>query len=173
MPLISVPGIGLIRSEDKELERKLQQGDGLMWPGDPTLELRYGIASAPCRMQHPVTGRWLNRGDQIAKRYEVWRHTEDGTDEPLGHWTIEEFDRILFDIVGMRASFEGKRPDVIERIDLANAKVEKANSDKFRDRYGEMLDHAKRLAHDISNPQTTFRQMGGSDDRADRNLQKA
>lgn len=173
MPLISLPGIGYIRSEDKELDRQLREGDGLVWSGDPSLELRYGIASAPRRMQHPTTGKWLNRGDMIAKRYEVWTHTPDGEDEPIGHWTIEEFDRILFDIAGMKAGFEGKRPDVIERIDLANAKVEKAQVDQFRDRYGEMYDHAARLAHDISNPQTTFRQMGGSDDRADRNLQKA
>src|SRR5258706_14006893 len=134
-------GIGYVRADDEDLDRKLREGDGLAWAGDPSLELRYGILSAPRRMQHPVSHRWINRGDMVAKRYEVWRHTENGEDVIIGHWTLEEYDRILFDITMMRAGAIGKAPDVEQRIDAHNAEIEKKASADFRDHYGPMLDH--------------------------------
>lgn len=170
--LTNVPGIGFMHADAVELDRKLREGDGLVWKGDPDLWLGVGVATAPKRMQHPVTGKWLNRGDMVAKRYEVWRHTETGEDLLIGHWRIEEFDRILFDVAGMRASFEGRAPSTLDKIDAHNAELEKKASDEFRGYYGEMMTHLKRLVHDRTQPKNTFRQVGGSADDTGRNLSK-
>lgn len=154
-------GIGYMHAGAEELERKLRYGDGILWQGDPRLDLAVGVLLAPRRMQHPKTGRWLNRGDVVFKRYEVWRHTEDGSEELLGHWLIEEFDRILFDIVQMRAGFEGKIPTAIERIDVKNAAIDKQKSDNFRNAYGAFAEHYFQLWHDRNNPRKTFRGLPG------------
>lgn len=159
--LQNVPGVGFMHGEAHELDRKLREGDGLAWSGDPRLYLSVGVLSAPRLMQHPVSKRWINRGETIAKRYEVYRHNEDGSETLLAHWKIEEFDRILFDIQQMRAGAEGRIPDVIERIDLANAKTEAKNDQAIRDNLGEAIHHAASLAHDRNNPAHTFRQMPG------------
>lgn len=156
-------GQGWAHAAAEELDRQLREGDGLMWAGDPRLDLRIAIASAPRAMLHPITQRRVRAGDELFRRYEVYRHNEDGTEESIGHWRIEEFDRILFDVVGMKASYEGKREDVISRIDAANAEVERKNSDTFRDAYGTMLDHSYRLAHTLAGePGTTFYQVGNA-----------
>lgn len=160
------PGAGYIHADAAKLDRQLREGDGLIWKGDPTLELRVGVLSAPKRMQHPMTGKWLNRGDIIARRYEVWSHTIEGKDELIGHWLIEEFDRILYDIAGAKASFEGRAPSTIEQIDKHNASLEQANSDEFRNYYGTMLEHATRLARDITHGESTFYQVGNSKNEA-------
>lgn len=156
-------GQGWVHAAAEKLDRQLREGDGILWAGDPRLDLRIAIASAPRGMPHPITGRWTPRGGELFRRYEVYRYNEDGTEESIGHWRIEEFDRILFDVVQMKAGYEGKTPDVISRIDAANAEVEKANSDKFRDAYGTMLDHSYRLAaHHAGEPGTTFYQVGNA-----------
>lgn len=100
----------------------------------------------------------------IAKRYEVWRWNEDGTETIIGHWTIEEFDRILFDIVTMRAGAEGRAESVIDRIDAGNSEIEKKNSAAFRDSYGEMREHFQRLVHDRTQPANIFRGIPGRRD---------
>lgn len=173
MPLISQPGTGFIHSEAERIDRQLREGDGLVWKGDPRLSLGVKVMAAPRRMQHPVTDKWLNRGDMIAKQYVVERYNEDGTETEIGHWKIEEIDRILYDVAQMKAGYEGKIPDVEARIDANNAAIEKDNSRQFHDFYGAAAEHAMRLAHDRNNPQVTFRQMGGSDERPDRNLTHA
>lgn len=172
MPFVSSPGVGFIHSEAAEVDRQLREGDGLVWTGDPSLELRVGIRSAHKRMQHPITGRWLNRGDMIAKRYEVWSHTLDGEDVLINHWKIEEFGRILFDIAGQKASFEGRKPTAEEQIDANNARIDKANTDQLRDHYGAMFEHAFSIAQERTAGRLTHRGVGGSDERADRNLAK-
>lgn len=167
--MINRRDVGYVRADDKELDRKLREGDGVGWSGDPRLELRYGVLTAPKRMQHPATGRWLNRGDLVAKRYEVW----DAVDEQMiGHWTVEEFDRILFDVSRMKAGAMGRIDGVEARIDKHNAKMDKDANDRFRDAYGSFAEHYLQLWHDRNNPKKTFRQVGGSDERPDRNLSK-
>lgn len=133
-----------------------------MWSGDPRLSLGVKVMCAPRRMQHPVTKKWLNRGDMIAKQYVLLRWNEDGTETEVNHWQIEEFDKILTDVAQQKAGYEGKIPSAIERIDLNNSKIEKAKSQEFHDFYGAAAEHAMLLAHDRSQPQTTFRQMPGS-----------
>lgn len=170
MPLIRDNAAGYVRSEDAELDRQLREGDGLVWKGDPSLSLAYGLLLAPKRMQHPVTGRWLNRGDLIAKRYEVYTHTPDGEDTLLSHWKMDEFGRILFDIAGMKAGFEGRAPTAEERIDKNNAAVEKASTDQFRDHYAAMYEHAHSIIQEKLVGKMTHRQVGGTNEDASRNL---
>lgn len=173
MPLTHEHGAGWVRSEDAEIDRQLREGDGLVWKGDPSLWLGYGVLTAPKRMQHPVTGRWLNKGDLIAKRYEVWRHTEEGLDVFVNHWKMDEYGRILFDIAGQKAGFEGRAPSAEERIDKNNAAVEKRATDAFRDSYAAMYEHMHSIVQERTQGRLTHRGVGGSNEDAGRNLAKA
>jgi len=143
---------GWIRADAADLDRKLRTGDGIQWPGDPDLDLRQGV------VEEVLWGR--PTGKIVARRWEVWRHCEDGIDRIVGHWRLEEFDQIIFDLARMRAESAGHE-DVIERIERADATVEKANTDKFRDNYGEMLEHMSKLWHDTHEGRNVFRGMPG------------
>jgi hypothetical protein len=137
-----VPGQagGFVHQGAIDIDRKLREGDGITWTGDPRLELRIGTLETP-----KVNGK-----RRVARRYEVWRNMEDGREERIGHWTMAELGMILHDVAVMKAGGEGRIDNVSSRIDLANAKVEKDQSDKYRDAMGEMLDHAARLNHDLT-----------------------
>lgn len=149
-----------VRTDAAELERKLQVGDGMGFPGDPRLFLSQGIVAAAKRTQHPVTGAWLNKGDVLARRWEVWRTCEDGIDRKIGTWRMEEFDRILLDMSGMRLDAPG-HVDATESIDAANAKIDKDNSDDIKEHMGEAMEHMAKLHHDTTEPKNVFRGMPG------------
>lgn len=151
--------LGYLHGEAPELDRKLREGDGIMWRGDPRLELRMGILTAKRNGPNPATGRWQRRGDIVARRYEVWRNMEDGTEQRIGHWLLEEFDRILVDLGPMDPRSPGHVP-VADRLEKADAQVEKAQSAAFREAVGPMLEHQMRLAHDRNNPGVFFPQAG-------------
>ena len=138
-----VPGSagGFVHSGAEVLDRQLRDGDGIIWTGDPRLELRMGI------LEETRSGRKTGR---VARRYEVWRNMEDGSEQRIGHWTMAEMHMILHDVARMRAGAEGKIDGVEARIDKANAAIEKEQSAIYRDRMGEMLDHAARLNHDLA-----------------------
>lgn len=167
MPGVLRPSADLdwVRADAEDLDRKLREGDGILWAGDPDLELRQGVVQAQRRVQHPKTGAWLNRGDIIARRWEVWRHCEDGVDRKIGGWRMEEFDRILMDIAGMRLGAPNTTP-VLDRIDAANAEMEAKASKLYRDAMGEALEHGAKLFHDTTFGPNTFRQVGGLRDDA-------
>lgn len=152
--------LGYLHGDAPELDRKLREGDGLAWQGDPALWLQVGVLTAKRPGFDENLKRHVNRGDIVARRYEVWRHTEQGEDVMIGHWKIEEFDKILFDLVSMDPRSRGHVP-VEERLLKAEAAKEKEESDKFRDAIGPMLEHQMLLAHDTANPKTKFRQVGG------------
>lgn len=153
MGMVYVPGNdgGFQHSGAEDLDRQLREGDGIIWGGDPDLFLAVGVVEEVRNGQK--TGR-------VARRYEVFSE-KDGTPTLLGHWRMDEFHRILHDIVLMRAGATGREESVLDRIDKDNAKIEKDNSDDFRQHYGEMLDHAARLVHDRQEGPNTFRQVGG------------
>ena len=127
---------GYMHAGAVELDRKLKEGDGLIWAGDPDLDLHMGV----------VTERAT--GQIKARCYEVWRYCEDGQERMIGRWRLEEFDRILLDVSIMKAGATGRITDAQTRIDAANAATEKDQQDKFVDKLGETLDHALRLEHD-------------------------
>lgn len=151
---VLVPGAdgAFLHSGAVELDRKLREGDGTGWTGDRHLFLAIGVA------EETRSGRKTGR---IARRYEVHREYDDGRTELIGHWRMEEFDRILYDLAIMRAGAEGRTEGVLDRIDKSNAEIEAEQSRAFRDSYGEMLDHAARLTHDLQEGRSTFRQVGG------------
>lgn len=155
MPYIPHPDIGYVHAEAYELERKLREGDGIFYSGDPRLELRVGVMV-------PTKGKY--RGQIRGRRYEVWRHGEDGKDVRIGHWRLEEFDRILLDMAQMDVRTPGHE-SIIDRIEAGNDEHEKKLARDFRDAYGEMLEHGHKLIHDRNNPRTTFRGLPGLRDR--------
>ena len=146
MPLIPTEA-GFLHSGTDDLARLLVIGDGMGWPGDPRLDLRIGV------IKEKATGR-------IGRRYEVWRTNEDGTETRIGHWKIEEFDRILFDLTRMRMDSPGHVSAEAE-IDAHNAAIEAKRSDEARDALGEMMEHAAKLHHDTTQPRNVFRGIPG------------
>jgi hypothetical protein len=152
--LINRPGIGTIDHDAWELDRKLREGDGVIWPGDPHLTLELAVVEARDR----TTGK-----RHVGRRYEVWRACEDGMDRLIGHWRLDEKHAILPELARMRIEAPG-HVDVVESMRAGNARVEAATRDKYRDAMGACLDHAARLLHDRTQPKTTFRQVGGRRD---------
>lgn len=143
---------GWVRADAADLDRKLREGDGIHWSGDPDLDLRQGVVEE-MRSGRPT-------GKIVARRWEVWRHCEDGVDRLIGHWRMEEFDRILFDLAAMRAEAPG-HVDVIDSIDAKNLAAEAAIWEPWRQAQGEMLEHMAKLYHDRNNPKNVFRGMPG------------
>lgn len=143
---------GWVRADAPELDRKLREGDGIHWSGDPDLDLRQGV------VEETKNGR--PTGKIVARRWEVWRHCEDGVQRPIGTWRMEEFDRILFDLAAMRAEAPG-HVDVVDSIDAKNAANEEKVWQPFRDAQGEMTEHLAKLWHDRNNPKNVFRGMPG------------
>jgi hypothetical protein len=143
---------GWVRADAADLDRKLREGDGIHWTGDPRLELRQGVIEE-MRWGRPT-------GKIVARRWEVWRHCEDGTDQMIGHWRMEEFDRILLDLALMRADAPGHEfiADVLDRKD---AEQEKKVWGKWRESQGAMLEHLAKLYHDTHEPKNVFRGMPG------------
>lgn len=146
-PLTFNPEIGWLHSGAEELDRQLRDGDGMGWPGDPRLSLSVGV------LEHRLTRA-------VGRRYEVWRHNEDGTDTIIAHWRLEDFDRILFDLAKMRLDAPG-HVDTQDEIDKHNAAIEADIDAKAKDSLGEMMEHAAKLHHDTNNPRNVFRQMPG------------
>lgn len=151
---------GYVHSDAAETDRKLREGDGLVWQGDRRLELRMGILTAKRTGYHAQCRRHVTKGEVIARRYEVWRHNEDGTDEPVGHWTLEEYDRILFDLAGLRLDSPG-HVDTGAKVDANNAAVEDAAADDYSQHLGEATEHMAKLVHDRTQPGNTFRGIPG------------
>lgn len=165
MALLTPHGaLGYLHGEAIELDRKLREGDGLMWQGDPALSLNVGVMTAKRSGYDENVKRRVTRGEAVARRYEVWRHTEDGEDVIIGSWRIEEFDKILFDLVQMDPRSRGHE-DLADRLDKADEEKAKADSEKFRDTVGPMIEHQMKLAHDIFNPRNEFFGVNGLRDQ--------
>lgn len=140
--MLHTPDGGVVAPEYQDLVRKLQQGDGIMWTGDPNLWLGIGV------LTNRKTGK-------TGRRLEVWRHNEDGSDTIVGHWLPSEQFKIIYDLAQMRLDSPGHQ-DVLDRIDKHNDAVEKAATERAQEAMIEMLDHALHLQHDRNNPKTKF-----------------
>lgn len=157
---------GYMHADAPELDRKLREGDGIVWTGDPRLFLSMGIVVANRRTWVDELGRYVQPGEVIARRYEVWRHGEDGRDYLIGTWRLEEFDRILMDLAPMRLDSPG-HVDAIEEIDRHNEALERENSRKFKEAMIEGVEHQVKLWHDLHNPKNVFRGIPGLRDTND------
>ena len=151
---------GYMHADAPELDRKLREGDGIFWTGDPRLYLSMGIVTAERRVWVDELGRYAQPGEVIARRYEVWRHGEDGRDHLIGTWRLEEFDRILMDLAPLRLDSPG-HVDTIEAIDKHNEALERENSRKLKETLMEGLEHQIKLWHDLHNPKNVFRGIPG------------
>lgn len=142
---------GMIHSDVDDLVRLIQNGDGMGWPGDPRMYIGIGVLVR----KNKITGQ-----KKEGRRYEVWRLNEDGQETMIGHWRLEEKDRIIFDLAQMRLDSPG-HVDALEAIDAHNAKIERAASDKFRDHMGEAISHGADVLAERTGGKNKFRQMPG------------
>lgn len=140
---------GYMSSEWTDLDRKIREGDGIMWPGDPRMWLGVGIVEARGHQ-----GR-ITRKAPVGRRLEVWRDCEDGESRLVGAWHPTELFRILVDLCAMRVEAPG-HVSAETRIDDHNDKIEKDAADAQADKTCEALEHALRLRHDKLEPQTRF-----------------
>ena len=165
------PGTGLVHADADKLHWQLKHGDGIHWAGDDRLELGMETQEAQSGGWVEQLGKRVRKGQVLARRYAVYRHNEDGTFLRIGHWRLEEFDRILFDIAGLRAEAPNHEQSS-ELIDAANAASEKQATDDYVSASAQMLEHRLRIWADTTQGKTRFRQVLGSDERSDRNLAK-
>lgn len=154
---------GFMHADAGELARKLQQGDGILWPGDPRLELGMETLAAPKSMWFTPFGRRVHKGEILARRYVVIRHNEDGSSEPIGHWRLEDFDRIIMDIAPLRLDAPG-HVDALTAIDAHNDALEKTNDEIAVGVMMEDNEHRLKLWADTTQGKTMFRQVGGMRD---------
>jgi len=154
------PGTGLVHAGADELHHKLKYGDGIFWAGDPRLELGMETQEAKQGGWIEELGRYVRKGQVLARRYAVYRHNEDGTFLRIGHWRLDEYDRILIDIAGLRAE-SPNHEQTSDLIDKANEAAEKATTDAYVGVGADMLEHRMRIWHDTTQPKNRFRGMPG------------
>lgn len=143
--------------EWRDLARKLVEGDGLGWPGDPRLYLQVLVATET----DSTTGR-----KRTGRLLEVRRENEDGSDTPIGHWRPDEQMRVCYDLAQMRLESPG-HVSAVEAIDQHNDRLQEEASEEARGKLFEVLEHALKLHHDRHNPRNTFF-MNGAGNRGGR-----
>lgn len=151
--MLHLPDGGVVAPEYAELTRRLQQGDGINWTGDPRMWLGIGV------LENRRTGK-------TGRRLEVWRTNEDGTETLIAHWLPAEQHRILYDLANMRVDRPG-HVSIEDRIDRHNDALQETLAQKAREEMFETLEHALKLDHDRNNPRTKFF-MNGAPDRGAR-----
>lgn len=150
--LTPTEGFGWLRGDAPDLDRKLRAGDGLAWAGDPDLDLRQGVVEE-VRSGRPT-------GNIVARRWEVWRHCEDGLDRMVGHWRMEEFDRILFDLTRMRVDSPG-HVDSVDHIEAHNVANEERLWAPGHEALANAHEHLAKLWFDRNHPKQKFRGIPG------------
>ncbi len=141
----------------------------LGWRGDPRLSLVVGVISAGKTGYSSRVGRYVTVGQAIGYRYEVWRHCEDGEDRRILSKPMDKLHEVLPELCKM----DPRSPGFVDSFVQAEKDSDKAHAEagyRIREAQGEMAEHLFALWHDRNNPQHTFRQVGGSDERPDRNL---
>jgi hypothetical protein len=157
------PGTGIVHAGADELHWKLKHGDGIHWAGDERLELGMETQEAQKGGWIEELGRYVRKGQILARRYAVYRHNEDGTFNRIGHWRLEEYDRILFDIAGLRAE-SPNHEQTSDLIDKANDAAEQAVTDAYVGVGADMLEHRLRIWNDTTQGKNRFRGMPGMRD---------
>lgn len=151
--MLHLPDGNIVAPEFVDLDRKLKQGDGIHFSGDPRLYIQIGV------LTDRTTGRQ-------GRRIEVWRLNEDGSETMVGHWLPSEQYRILWDLAKMRADAPG-HVDVVDAIEQANQAHEAEVSTQAQESMYQALEHALRLHHDRNNPRNRF-YMNGDPNRGAR-----
>ena len=142
-----------------ELDGRLRSGDGVFgWKGDPALSLVVGVLTAS--KNGYKGGKHYRKGDLVARRYEVIRHCEDGTDQRVLSRPLELIHEIIPELVRMDPRTPGFR-STFETVNAHNEMHDRANNDAVREAHGEHMEHLWKLVHDRANGPSTFRQMPG------------
>lgn len=89
----------LIRSDHNRIAELIQNGDGIVWEGDPRMFVRFNY---------------------VTMRYEVWRLGEDGKERIISSWKPEEFDHRV-----VKALVDGdtRKKDVLAEIEKHEAQL--------------------------------------------------
>jgi hypothetical protein len=129
------PDGGVHAPEYTELAKKITDGDGIAWGGDPRLGLSIGVVT------HRKSGKTM-------RRLEVYRYCEDGTTQLIGHWHPSQAGQIPADLARMRLGRPGA-VSIIDQIDAHNDALEEAAAAARRDVLTERLARdTYRLVHD-------------------------
>lgn len=128
--------------ELRELAKWLTDGKPEVgWRGDPRLTLKVGVLSAAQSGWSGRAGRFVKAGEPVARRYEVWRHTEEGEDVMIGDWHPKDWHHILKDLIEMDPRTPGHQ-STINTMRRHNERMEAENSRRFQEMYGQLLQHA-------------------------------
>jgi len=152
MSLYVPTAAGMVHSDVDALVGLIQNGDGMGWPGDPRMYVTIGVLS-----------QTKNGRVRTGRRYEVRRWNEDGSIALIGHWRLDEKDKIIFELSRMRMDSPG-HVDTLAEIDKTNAAIEQKATDVYMDSQGEMLSHAASIVAETEYGKNTFRQMPGTRD---------
>lgn len=131
----------------------------LGWRGDSRLSLRVGVLTAQRNGNH--AGRFRTAGTVLARRYEVWRHNEDGTDTLILHRQLNAWHELIPALVQIDPRTPGHK-DAFTQVAKANEREHKAAADAVKEAHGEATEHLWKLVADRNNGRTTFRGMPGS-----------
>jgi len=143
--------------EATQVDRALRAGDPAHgWKGDARLELRIGV---------------VEMGGRTGRRYEVWRRNEDGTNTALLQRKLQDWHTIIPKLVEMDPRTPGHVP-TMDRVEKANKIEHKARADDIKEAHGEHMEHLWSILQERTAGRLTHRQVGGSDERPDRNLAK-
>ena len=141
----------------------------LGWRGDMRLELHIGVVQAA--QTGLYRGIWRRKGEVIGRNLQVMRHNEDGTYKPILSRRVEAWHEIIPALVQIDPRTPG-HVGTMERVEKANEIEHKHAADAIRDAKGEMAEHMLALVQEHVGGRLTHRQVGGSDERVDRNLAK-
>lgn len=132
--------------EAEVLADKLVQGDGIIgWKGDPRLSLFCGVLAAPKTGYSKRAGRYVREGEVLARRWEVWRHNEDGTDARLISRPLEKLHEIIPELCVMDPRNPG-HTGTMDRIEQHNDKIDAEREYDIGQAVGEMTEHLWNVA---------------------------
>lgn len=148
--------------EAQEVAYWLTEGNPTLgWRGDPRLWLQYSILTAGKSGFDPKVHRYVQKGDVVAKCYEVWRHTELGSDERILQVTLDRVLDIIPRLIDMDPNTPNQRP-LWDRVIEENDRHDTENTQHIQEAHGEMAEHFWKLIADREHGKTTFRGMPGS-----------
>lgn len=158
-----------------EYDRWLREGKSeLGWRGDPRLSLHVGIVitqKGGYQVDPDGKTRFHRPGDKVGWGWVVLRHNEDGTDLPILQVAGMELDTIIPKLILQDPRTPGFEP-VMDRVEREDAIQQKRVEDRMKEARGDAIEHLHRLVQERLHGRPTTRQVGGLDERPDRNLAK-
>ncbi len=163
--------VGSLPWEAQEMADWLVNGHPTLgWRGDPRLSLHFSVLKASRSGFDPKVKGWVRKGDVVARCYEVRRHCEDGVTRLIKQVQVDKLVDIIPSLIAQDPRTPNQRP-LFDLVVEENDRHDAANTRQIQEAKGEATEHFWKLIADREFGKTTFRQVGGSDERADRNLQ--